>query len=107
MRRNSLAIRLFFSASGWVLVILIITGFVLSSVYKNATERPFDRRLNLYLRTLIAEVATPDEPPDRQFQSLGEPLFELPLSGWYWQINRTDSEAPDVRSSRSVWGKIV
>jgi signal transduction histidine kinase len=105
MRRNSLAVRLFFSASAWVLVILVITGFVLSTVYKNATERAFDRRLNLYLRTLIAEVATPDEPPDRQFQSLGEPLFELPLSGWYWQITRTDTDKADVRSSRSLWDK--
>src|SRR3954469_3986695 len=98
MRRNSLATRLFFSASAWAVVILAITGVVLSSVYKSATERAFDRRLNLYLRTLIAEVATPDEPPDRQFQSLGEPLFELPLSGWYWQITRTDTEKPEVRS---------
>ena len=105
MRRNSLATRLFLSASTWVVVILVTTGFVLSSVYKNATERAFDRRLNLYLRTLIAEVATPDEPADRQFQSLGEPLFELPLSGWYWQITRIDSEKPDVRASRSLWDK--
>src|SRR6516225_7400315 len=105
MRRNSLATRLFFSATAWVVVILAITSVVLSSVYKDATERAFDRRLNLYLRTLIAEVATPDEPPDRQFQSLGEPLFELPLSGWYWQITRIDSEKPDVRASRSLWDK--
>jgi signal transduction histidine kinase len=105
MRRNSLATRLFLSATIWVVVILVITGFVLSSVYRDATERAFDRRLNLYLRTLIAEVATPDEPPDRQFQSLGEPLFELPLSGWYWQIARTDTEKPEVRASRSLWDK--
>jgi signal transduction histidine kinase len=105
MRRNSLATRLFFSATAWVVVILTVTGFALSSVYRNATERAFDRRLNLYLRTLIAEVATPDEPPDRQFQSLGEPLFELPLSGWYWQITRTDTEKPDVRASRSLWDR--
>src|SRR2546421_13040414 len=105
MRASSLATRLFFSATAWVVVILVITGFVLSSVYKNATERAFDRRLNLYLRTLVAEVATPDEPPDRQFQSLGEPLFELPLSGWYWQISRTDTEKPEVRRSRSLWDK--
>ncbi|MGA7803156.1 ATP-binding protein [Bradyrhizobium sp.] len=105
MRRNSLATRLFLSATSWVVVILVITGFVLSSVYRDATERAFDRRLNLYLRTLIAEVATPEEPPDHQFQSLGEPLFELPLSGWYWQITRTDSDKPEVRASRSLWDK--
>ncbi len=87
-----------------MVVILLITGIVLSSVYRDATERAFDRRLNLYLRTIIAEVATPDATPD-QFQSLGEPLFELPLSGWYWQVTRTDSEKPDARKSRSLWDK--
>jgi signal transduction histidine kinase len=105
MRASSLATRLFLSATAWVVVILAITGIVLSSVYRDATERAFDRRLNLNLRTLIAEVATPDEPPDRQFQSLGEPLFELPLSGWYWQITRTDSEKIETRASRSLWDK--
>ncbi|MGB9172859.1 MAG: sensor histidine kinase, partial [Bradyrhizobium sp.] len=80
-------------------------GVILSSVYRDATERAFDRRLNLYLRTLVAEVATPDEPPDHQFQSLGEPLFELPLSGWYWQIIRTDTDKDEARASRSLWDK--
>jgi signal transduction histidine kinase len=105
MRRSSLATRLFLSATAWVVVILLITGVILSSVYRDATERAFDRRLNLYLRTLVAEVATPDEPPDHQFQSLGEPLFELPLSGWYWQIIRTDTDKEEVRASRSLWDK--
>jgi signal transduction histidine kinase len=105
MRGSSLATRLFLSATAWVVVILVITGVILSSVYRDATERAFDRRLNLYLRTLVAEVATPDEPPDRQFQSLGEPLFELPLSGWYWQIARTESDKKEVRASRSLWDK--
>jgi len=104
MRGSSLATRLFLSATAWVVVILVITGIILSSVYRNATERAFDRRLNLYLRTLIAEVATPDEPADHQFQSLGEPLFDLPLSGWYWQIVRTD-EKTETRASRSLWDK--
>jgi len=105
MRASSLATRLFLSATAWVVVILLLTGIVLSSVYRSATERAFDRRLNLYLRTLIAEVATPDEPPDHQFQSLGEPLFELPLSGWYWQIARTDTDKAEVRRSRSLWDR--
>ena len=69
MGGSSLATRLFVSATAWVVVILAITGVILSSVYRDATERAFDRRLNLYLRTLIAEVATPeplDEAPDHR-----------------------------------------
>src|ERR1700692_1462281 len=105
MHGSSLATRLFLSATSWVVVILAITGIVLSSVYRNATERAFDRRLNLYLRPLSAEPVSPHNPPARRFQSLGEPLFELPLSGWYWQIARTDSEKPELRASRSLWDK--
>ncbi len=105
MFANSLATRLFLSATAWVVVILVLTGFVLSSVYRAASERAFDRRLNFYLRTLVAEVGPPEEGSDRQFQSLGEPLFELPLSGWYWQIARVDAEKPDIKASRSLWDK--
>jgi signal transduction histidine kinase len=34
---------------------------------------------------------------------LGEPLFDLPLSGWYWQIETLGVPTPDLRSSRSLW----
>jgi signal transduction histidine kinase len=103
MRANSLALRLFFSAAAWTVVILIVTGVILSSLYRAGVERAFDRRLIGYLRTLVADVATPDEANDRFPQSLGEPLFELPLSGWYWQVTRLDTARPEIRSSRSLW----
>jgi len=103
MRASSLALRLFFSAATWTVVMLVVAGIVLSSLYRAAVERAFDRRLNVYLRTLVADVATPDEAGERFPQSLGEPLFELPLSGWYWQVTRLDTARPEVRSSRSLW----
>jgi signal transduction histidine kinase len=103
MRANSLALRLFLSATAWAVVILVITGIVLSSLYRQAVERAFDRRLGVYLRTLVADVAAPEEGSDKFPQSLGEPLFELPLSGWYWQVTRVDPDKRDVRASRSLW----
>ena len=103
MRTNSLALRLFLSAAGWTGIILLITGFVLSSLYRDAAERSFDRRLNVFLRTLVAEVAAPDDSSERTPQSLGEPQFDLPLSGWYWQLTRLNAARPEVRSSRSLW----
>jgi signal transduction histidine kinase len=105
MRNSSLATRLFLSATAWVVVILLITGIILSSVYRGATERAFDRRLNLYLRTLVAEVANPPDSPDHEAPSLGEPLFELPLSGWYWEIAPTEGAKTEMRASRSLWDK--
>jgi signal transduction histidine kinase len=103
MRLNSLALRLFFSATTWTVVILVVTGIVLSSIYRAAVERAFDRRLGVYLRTLVTDVATPEENAGKFPQSMGEPLFDLPLSGWYWQVTRLDAPTPDVRSSRSLW----
>ena len=103
MRANSLAFRLFFWAAGLTVVILIITGVVLSSLYRHAVERAFDRRLDVYLRTLVADVASPEEGTDKFPQSIGEPLFELPHSGWYWQVTRLDGAKPEVHSSRSLW----
>jgi signal transduction histidine kinase len=103
MRANSLALRLFLSATAWAVIILLITGFVLSSLYRQAVERAFDRRLGVYLRTLVADVASPEDAGEKFPQSLGEPLFELPLSGWYWQVTRLDPGKTEVRSSRSLW----
>ncbi|MFZ0375666.1 MAG: sensor histidine kinase, partial [Xanthobacteraceae bacterium] len=88
---------------GWTVVILIITGVALSTLYRHAVERAFDRRLDVYLRTLVADVASPEEGADKYPQSIGEPLFELPLSGWYWQVTRLDTKTPEVHSSRSLW----
>ena len=102
MRANSLALRLFLSATIWTAVILIITGVALSSIYQQSVERAFDRRLSVYLKTLIADVASPEEAGEK-FGQLGEPLFELPLSGWYWQVSRLNAPRPDVRASRSLW----
>ncbi len=86
MRLNSLAFRLFVTAAAWTLLVLPITAIVLISVYRGGVERGFDARLNLYLTTLVTQSLTDnvtqlDSPPN-----LGEPLFNLPLSGWYWQI---------------------
>jgi hypothetical protein len=67
-------------------------------------ERSFDRRLGVYLRALVADVASPpNNDTDKVPPSLGEPLFELPLSGWYWQIRRLNGQDPDGRTSRSLW----
>ncbi|HEX7915570.1 HAMP domain-containing sensor histidine kinase, partial [Rudaea sp.] len=102
MRVNSLALRLFVSATAVTVLILVVTGVVLSSLYRDGVERSFDRRLGVYLRTLVADVAAPEEG-EKVAQSLGEPLFELPLSGWYWQVTKLSAPKPEVRSSRSLW----
>jgi signal transduction histidine kinase len=107
MRANSLALRLFLSATVWTVLILLVTGFVLSGFYRQSVERAFDRRLGVYLKTLIADIASPEIPIEKTGQMLGEPLFELPLSGWYWQVTRLDRSKPELTSSRSLWDRTL
>jgi len=102
MRANSLALRLFLSATAVTVIILLITGVVLSSLYRDGVERSFDRRLDVYLKTLVAEVSAPDDA-EKLPQVLSEPLFDLPLSGWYWQTTKLTGAKPEVKSSRSLW----
>src|SRR4029078_10713868 len=102
MRANSLALPLFLSATAVTVIILLITGVVLSSLYRDGVERSFDRRLDVYLKTLVAEVSAPEDS-EKLPQALSAPLFDLPLSGWYWQTTKLGGVKPEVKSSRSLW----
>jgi hypothetical protein len=84
-------------------IILVVAGVVLSSVHRESVERGLDARLSAYMRMLVAYLASANRRPEVGPQSLGEPLFDLPLSGWYWQITALDVSKPEIRSSRSLW----
>ena len=100
---RSIARRLFLSAATWILLVLTTAGVLLSAYYRTTAERAFDERLGVYLRALVADVATSGDDQGTDPGALGDPQFELVLSGWYWQISRLDSEKPDIRASRSLF----
>jgi signal transduction histidine kinase len=97
----SIAARLVLSAVLLSAVILLIAGIVLSTIYRRTTEFAFDERLNVYLKALVADVASFGETDRSEPGNLGEPRFELPLSGWYWQIGRVDTERDSDQSLRT------
>ena len=84
MRPNSLAFRLFASAAAWTLVVLPVTAFLLLSLYRQAVERNFDARLNVYLTSLVASTTAEGAKTPTAPANLGEPAFTIPFSGWYW-----------------------
>lgn len=102
MRGSSLARRLYLTAAVVSAIVLVLSGFLLSSLYRASVERAFDRRLTVYLKTIVVDVASapsgtlPDPAP------LGEPLFQIPVSGWYWQITRTTGDIREIKRSPSV-----
>lgn len=104
LTRPSLSRRLIILAAGLSMAILFAAGAILFALQRQVTERGFDERLGVYIKEIVADLAAPPETDRPQVSDLGEPRFDLPLSGWYWQVFRIDAPRPLVRSSRSLIG---
>jgi signal transduction histidine kinase len=107
MRRsagNSLASRLLLSATVASIFILLVAGLLLSTFNRRSVIQGFDERLRLYMKVLVADVAAVTDGTATDIGNLGEPQFQIPLSGWYWQISRIegDNSAPIMATSRSL-----
>ncbi len=103
---KSLAGRLFLSAIVLSVLVLVTAGTILSAFNRRTVEAAFDERLKLYLKVLVADVAALTDGGNVEPGNLGEPQFQIPLSGWYWQIVRVDRESGAtsiLRTSRSLF----
>src|ERR1700754_962835 len=102
MRTPSLAWRLLLSAALWSAAVLLVASLALSSYYQGLVERGFDQRLHVYLKALVADLASKSEFEDKDL-TVGEPHFELPLSGWFWQIGKMKNNTTSLlRTSPSL-----
>jgi signal transduction histidine kinase len=107
MKTNSLAFRLFAAAAAWTVLVLPIAGWVIYSLYREEVESAFDSRINVLLTVVLSDSIdhsdlTPGTPKD-----VGEPLFEITHSGWYWQIKPLDASGGPLLLSRSLAGKTI
>lgn len=107
MKLNSLAFRLFATAAAWTLVVLPLAGILIFSLYRQELEDSFDRRVGVLLTVVLADSidhggVEPGHPRD-----VGEPLFELIHSGWYWQITPVLPAAGQRRVSASLASEVL
>ncbi|MDB5649349.1 MAG: ATP-binding protein, partial [Hyphomicrobiales bacterium] len=68
---RSIATRLFLSAAFWSVAVLLIAGLVLSAIYRRTAEQSFDDRLGVYLRAIVADVASPGDDTRTEPGQLG------------------------------------
>ena len=99
---RSIATRLFLSAAFWSILILAAAGVTLSTINRRAAQGDFDQRLSVYVRALTATLGSPSDDPHPNF---GEALFNVPLSGFYWQITPLDGDPNDIRASQSLFAE--
>ena len=101
MRASSLARRLFLTAVAVTVIVLAVAGIALSSLYRTAVERSFDRQLNIYLKAIVVDVAT---APTRNHSGSRDrrAIVRDPKSGWYWQIERLFGQQTETKRSPSL-----
>ena len=91
MKLNSLAFRLFATAAVWTFIALPTAGLILDYVHSREVKQAFDARLSQLLTVIISFSIDHGGPEPRVPRNVGETLFELSHSGWYWQITPLES----------------
>jgi signal transduction histidine kinase len=99
-RLNSLALRLILAAALWIGAALLAGGFALSAIFRGYAERNFDARLTVLLESLVAVTELDGDGQPQLTRGVGEPRFDQPYSGWYWEI---DGGGQPLLRSRSLW----
>lgn len=100
----SLSKRLIIGALISSMAVLAAAGLILTHIHRQATEQAFDERLHVYLQALTGSLVTPADADHSEPSDLGDPKFDLPLSGWYWQIDSEKDGKHRIVSSPSLFG---
>jgi signal transduction histidine kinase len=85
MRPRSLRLRLLGGAALWILLALVVAGFVIGWMFTANVERSMRAGLTASLNRLVAQIDPVAAAPVRT-DPLPDPRYETPMSGAYWQI---------------------
>jgi len=83
---RSLAFRVIAFSTGWAILALIVISTVISTLYRQASERGFDSLLSAHLFNLIGSVGVSGQGALTGSPNLGDLRFSAPNSGWYFSV---------------------
>ena len=99
MRSGSIRLRLWSAAAISILVALALAGVGLRFLFERHVERRVVSDLTVDLNQLIG--ATRFVGGNMTVTALSDPRFQVPLSGYYWQVEELGTGT--VSRSRSLW----
>lgn len=89
MPKGSIALRLFWFSLLWLVVALAFTAFLLTNLYSRSLDSTLQETLEFHLETLVGLTAT-DDGGGFAPNSVADPRFARPATGWYWQVKNGD-----------------
>ncbi|MBK1650405.1 sensor histidine kinase [Rhabdochromatium marinum] len=105
MKHHSLRARLWIGALISITLALLIAWLGLANLFERHVERHLGAELETHLNKLAAAVEIAPDGSLRLIQEPRDPAFAQPLSGRYWQIDRTGQAG--VLRSRSLWDEVI
>lgn len=104
LARLSLRARLLTGSLLWIAATLLVTGFVLTSLFRSHVERRFDAELATHLNQLLANAQIGSGGTLTLSHPMTDPRFERPYSAFYWQV---DGPGGTMLRSRSLWDQVL
>lgn len=98
MKTRSLRLRLFLAGALAIAAALVLAGCGLVLLFEHHVERTMDDDIEIYIRRIASGLELDAESGRlRVTKSAADPRFELPRSGFYWQVTAEGLEH-DLRS---------
>jgi signal transduction histidine kinase len=83
---RSLAFRVIAFSTIWAVLALVVIFTLITTLYRQASERGFDSLLSAHLFNLIGSVGISETGRLTGSPDLGDLRFSEPNSGWYWSV---------------------
>ncbi|MBZ9706743.1 histidine kinase [Mesorhizobium sp. ESP7-2] len=83
---RSLTFRVIAFSTVWAILTLVVIFTLITTLYRQASERGFDSLLSAHLFNLIGSVGISDSGALTGSPDLGDLRFSEPNSGWYWSV---------------------
>ena len=83
---RSLAFRVIAFSTIWAILTLVVIFTLITTLYRQASERGFDSLLSAHLFNLIGSVGVSENGALTGSPDLGDLRFSEPNSGWYWSV---------------------
>ncbi|TWB43129.1 sensor histidine kinase [Nitrospirillum viridazoti] len=101
---SSLTRRLLLLSVLWIAPALVITGIILTDLFRTHAEAELSRRMAQHLDELAAVLEVTPDGAVALARDLSDPRFRRPLSGLYWRV---DGPGNRVLRSRSLWDQAL
>lgn len=101
--RDSLVFRIMLLSAIWIATALVVTAWILTTIYRDHSESYYDNHVQIHLQELVAALESRPSGQVELNSRPADPNYHKAWSGWYWEVrqgNRMLAASPSLGNSR-------